>query len=157
VEFLAGMREFDDPVILFAIDEHDAYRVDFGNPFYTGLSEERKPMASLIARLVRDADKLENIRNMCLWSGAEFLFPTEKSPLSAHMREVIESGGPVLYKDGSNATDEAAGVINWISDLEFGYTRGAVEMAGFLEAGIAVMRERGATEEDVELVLSRYG
>lgn len=155
VELLAGMKRFDDPAILFAIDEHDSFKIDFSNPYYVGLPDDRKPAAMLAARLLRDADKLENIRNFRMFSGNRFSIG-ERSPLSARMREVIESGAPVRYADGSNPTDEAAGMLSWISDIEFEYTRGAVERTGFFEAGLELMKEQGATDGDVALVRARY-
>jgi hypothetical protein len=155
VELLSAMHMFDDPAILFAIDEHDEFAIDFANPYYAGLPENRKPASALIARLLRDADKLENIRNMRIWR--DNFHAGEKAPLSVRMRKAIEIGGPASYNDGQNSTDEAAAVLSWIADLEFGYTRGAVKKSGFLEAGLGLMKERGATDGDVELVRAHYG
>ena len=87
VSLLKNNPDFNNPLLLFAIAEHNHRMIDYTNPLYANLSDSDKKKAEIIAKLLRDADKLDNIRHT-IYTGYHYLdnnYP--KGPLSAGIKE----------------------------------------------------------------------
>ncbi|MDR1008803.1 MAG: HD domain-containing protein [Rickettsiales bacterium] len=153
VELLREMKKFDDPLILFAVAEHNKFHIS--DDSLNALAPEIRDNALMHAKLIRDADKLANIRDFMRYdmpSNEE-----KRAPLSAAIRTVLLSGKPIMYKDVETYSDEVLSVLEWVNDIYFDYTRAELERMDYVGFALAALKARGATPEDLRLVEQRYG
>lgn len=152
VKLLRDNPDFNNPMLLFAIEEHNRFKIRYDNPYYVGLSEHDKFVADQMAKLLRDADKLENIKDF-VYHGVPKLykFPT-KEPLSEKVKEAITKNEQVLRANMKTSSDRVVDFLAWVYDINFKRTKDIIFDLGFIEKGIEEAGASGATAEDCELL-----
>lgn len=151
VEFIKDNPLFNNPMLLFAIQSHDLIVIDYSSPLYVGLSEEDKKVAEVMAKLLRDADKFENMQNFVL-HGYPMFTNVNVAPLSYDVREFIKSRTLVDRKFVKTGADVVADVILWINDIYFDATRDSIRNINYLDVVLKEFVKYGASEEDVKLI-----
>ncbi len=156
VKILKNIPEFNNPIILFAIEEHNKFAIDYNNPYYQQLNEHDKKVAEIAAKLVRDADKLENIKDFTYHGLPERLFKFRSfEPLSENVKQAVKNKKTVLRSDMKTSSDRVVDFLAWIYDINYQFTKDTVKNLGFIEKGLEAAKFFGATDEDCEL-LKKY-
>ncbi|MDR0367143.1 MAG: HD domain-containing protein [Rickettsiales bacterium] len=153
---LQRIGKFDDPAILFAIEEHDKHAIDYANPLYAAMDAEAKKSAGTVAKLLRDADKLGNMRDF-VRHYIPSLLSTRGSGLSTEAREAVERGGETVdYRLIKTKADEIAGLASWVVDINFAQTRGFIAELDYIATCAERMAAAGASPEECALVRAAY-
>lgn len=151
VELLKTDSRFNNPIILFAIEEHNKIQINYENPYYKNLSEHDKKIADIIAKLIRDADKLDNIKFFVYHDTHKFRL-NKIGALSEEVKKQIIAKEQVDYAVIQNLADKVANGLSWINDIYFESTKKQIRDIKYIEYGIALAKKYGATEEDCELL-----
>lgn len=152
VELLKDNPDFNNPILLFAIEEHNQFAINFENPYYKNLSEHDKKVAEIIAKLLRDADKLENIKHFIYYGLSELHFNVPSIPLSDKVKEGIASRKQINSKFTNGKADKIANSLSWIYDIYFESTKEQIRNLKYIDFGIKEAKKYGATDEDCELL-----
>ncbi|MBD5398878.1 HD domain-containing protein [bacterium] len=151
VDLIKDMPEFNNPMILFAIISHDNIAIDYTSEYYTNLSDNDKKIADIMAKLLRDADKLENMRNFVV-NGAPKYKILKTEPLSEDVKHFIRNKTLVDRRFVKTSADMIADLILWVNDINFNATKDIIKRINYLEVSINEFSKCGASKEDVELV-----
>jgi HD superfamily phosphohydrolase YqeK len=150
---LEKLKQFADPVILFAIDEHDVFAIDEKN-----LPEKDADIAMTAAKVVRDADKLSNIMDFSIHGVSKSLIEENKGGvLSDGVRRALSSRAPLLRRDTVTYADDVVNYMNWYEDMNYNYTRRETRALKYFESSFAILRKMGLPEKDMELIEGRFG
>ncbi len=153
VKILKDMSDFNNPILLFAIGEHNKFAIGYENPYYQQLNEHDKKVADIVAKLLRDADKLENIRDVIYHGVPQRLYKfTSLEPFSENVKLAIKNKQSVLREDMKTSSDRVADYLAWIYDINYQTTKDIVKGLGFIEKGIEIAKLSGASDEDCELL-----
>lgn len=155
VDLLKTNPNFNNPIILFAIEEHNKFAIDYNNPYYTNLSEHDKKVADITAKLLRDADKLENIKQFTLEGYNSLMKKFEDGPMSDTVKRCILEKSCVRNINITKAVDNLVVGLVWIFDINYETTKKQIIDLGYIEKGIAEAKKHGATEDDLKL-LNKY-
>ncbi len=155
VELLKSIPEFNNPIILFAIQEHNKIAIRYDNPYYTNLSEHDKKVADITAKLLRDADKLENIKQFTFEEYPKLTYKIVKEPMSDYVRKCLENCEQVSNQITKNTVDRIVGFLTWIFDVNYETTKKQIRDVHYIENGIIEAKNYGATDEDCE-ILKKY-
>jgi HD-GYP domain-containing protein (c-di-GMP phosphodiesterase class II) len=145
VKRLQLLNQFTDSVILFAIAEHNKYRINEAN-----LPAENSQVAMSAAKLVRDADKLANLKDF-LMNGLPGFFSDGRG-LSDKVRGLIRDDCDILFSDISTNADHVVSLLMWFNDMNFNYTRLCCERIGFFEQALATLKTLNVSDEDIKLI-----
>jgi hypothetical protein len=148
---LAGLKKCDDPAILFAIDEHDAYQIDMSN-----LPAKGGPFALIAAKVVRDADKLANILDFSMHGVKEEFLQNKAGALSGKVREALASAGQIMRRDSTTYADDVVNCMCWYDDMNFAYTKDRVRSLRYFEQSVALLERLGVSKSDLDLVGKRF-
>ncbi|OLN25395.1 HD domain protein [Desulfovibrio sp. DV] len=122
---LAGLPERDRTLVRTAIMVHNRHSLP------PALASGRDREALTLARIIRDADKLDIVRIML----DHFNRPGEKDPVvflgqpdipgryNPAMLEAIDAGRIGSYADMTSVNDFALLILSWINDMAFPWTR----------------------------------
>ncbi|MGN0929023.1 MAG: HD domain-containing protein [Alphaproteobacteria bacterium] len=151
VELIKDNINFNNPMLLFAIKSHDSMAIDYSSPFYIDLNEEDKKVADIMAKLLRDADKFENMQNFVL-HGYPMFADVKIAPLSDDVKQFIKNKMLVDRKFIKTGADVVADFIFWINDIYFDATKDSIRNINYLEVALKEFVKYGASTEDVKLV-----
>ncbi|MBD5405494.1 HD domain-containing protein [bacterium] len=151
VDLLKDNSRFNNPMLLFAIQTHDLIGIDYSSPLYINMTEEEKKIADIMAKLLRDADKFENMRNFVV-NGYPMFRAVKKEPLSEKVKEFIKNKTLVDRKFLKTSADVVADFILWLNDINFDTTRDFIKDINYFELAIQEFVKYGASEDDVRLV-----
>ena len=153
VKILKDINEFNNPILLFAVEEHNKLSIRYDNPYYLQLNEHDKKVADIVAKLLRDADKLENIKDVVYHGVSRHLYKFPKlEPLSEKVKSAIKNKKSILYADLKTSSDRVADFLAWIYDVNYETTKNIIKDLNFIEKGIEVAKLSGASEEDCQLL-----
>ena len=151
VKILKNNPDFNNPIILFAIEEHNNIEINYNNPLFTNLSTHDKHIAEAVAKIVRDADKLENIKDFT-YNGIKHFHDVVKGPISKDTYPYIINKQCLPRSVIKTTTDRILCGLCWVNDVYFEATRKQIHAIGYIEKGIAIMREFGATEDNCKFI-----
>ncbi len=153
VKILKNIPEFNNPILLFAIEEHNRIAIRYDNPYYLQLNEHDKKVAEIVAKLLRDADKLENIRDVIYHGIPKRLYKFNTfEPLSENVKLAVKNKTSVLRSDMKTSSDRVVDYLAWIFDINYQTTKDIIKDLNFIEIGIKTAKEVGASEEDLKLL-----
>lgn len=147
--------EFNNPILLFAIAEHNHFAINYQNPYFLQLSSEDKKIAEIIAKLVRDADKLENIRVLVYFHNNQ-IGTHPQGKLSPKIKEDILASRCAGYKSISNATDILTANMSWVHDIYFASTLRIIDDLGFIPLCLQLAQEQKADDEDIDFLQKHF-
>ena len=149
---------FNNPILLFAIGEHNHYQIDYQNPYYLQLSDTDKKKADIIAKLLRDADKLDNIKQT-IYSGANYIGKINiVLNINEDMLACLQQHKPIKYINKQikyeklNEAEKFIGHLSWINDIYFEYTKSVIRDFKFIEFGLKKLQESGVSENDLNFL-----
>lgn len=151
VNLIKDNPQVSDQKMLFAIHEHNKFAIDYHNPLYCQLEETEKKKAEVLAKLLRDADKLENIRFFSYY-GVERLAVMPQGNLSEAIKQNIKNHQTVDYKNVKTAADSLAVSLSWINDIYFVSTMECLRKLHFIENCLDLIGQRGASAEDIDFL-----
>ncbi|MBR1604531.1 MAG: HD domain-containing protein [Alphaproteobacteria bacterium] len=161
VNILKKNELFNNPILLFAIGEHNHYQINYQNPYYLQLSDNGKKKADIIAKLLRDADKLDNIKHT-VYCGANYVGKSETPlHLSDEIKTFLQQHRAICYINAQakfedfSAAEKFIGHLSWINDIYFEYTKSAICDVKYVEVGLAKLKEFGVSEDDLAF-LKKY-
>ena len=154
-KLLEKIPEFNNPILLFAIAEHNHFSINYQNPYYLQLSNDDKKLAELIAKLLRDADKLENIRRL-IYHHNNQIGTRQQGKLSTKVKEDILSCKCVEHQNISTAIDLMAANISWINDIYFASTLRIIDELGFVPLCLQLAQEQKADDEDIDFLQKHF-
>ena len=150
VDILKANPLFNNPILLFAISSHDLISIDYNLEYYTSLSDKDKKIADIVAKILRDADKLENMENFILHGIPVFHHPngslTDIVMQSIIKKEFIDN------KNLKTISDHIAIVISWVNDIYFDATKETIKKMNYVKILLNEFVKYGATADDVKLV-----
>lgn len=152
VKVLKDNPNFNNPILLFAIEEHNQIAIRYDNPYFTNLSEHDKKVADITAKLLRDADKLENIKQFTFEGYPKLTYDILNEPMSDYVRDCILHDSQVSNLITKNTVDRIAGCLTWVFDIYYETTRSQVRALNYIEHGIAVAKKYGATDDDCKIL-----
>lgn len=150
VDILKANPLFNNPILLFAISSHDLISIDYNSEYYTSLSDKDKKIADIVAKLLRDADKLENMENFILHGIPVFHHPN--GSLMDIVRQSIIKKEFIDNKNLKTISDHIAIVISWVNDIYFDATKKTIKKMNYVKILLNEFVKYGATAEDVKLV-----
>ena len=121
VDILKANPLFNNPILLFAISSHDLISIDYNSEYYTSLSDKDKKIADIVAKILRDADKLENMENFILHGIPVFHHPN--GSLTDIVRQSIIKKEFIDNKNLKTISDHIAIVISWVNNIYFDATK----------------------------------
>lgn len=151
-------------MVLFAIRYHDEHNIDFD---YTNLNNEDQKIAVLMAKAIRDVITIRDVNNIIYansnveinknsipWSfiGLPNLENLKKEELSHLVKECMIHGQLVNRIYIKTYSDALVYVLSKLQDLNFDYTKGKINKWGVLSNCLDLMRNNGASEEDIQFV-----
>lgn len=146
---------FNNPILLFAIGEHNHYQIDYENPYYLQLSNKDKTTADIIAKLLRDADKLDNIKQMvynnAYYTGEKTVPECLSEDIKVFLRQhkaISYINGKIQY-DNYTAAEKFIGHLSWINDIYFDYTKAIIRELKYVEFGLTKLKEWGVSDIDI--------
>lgn len=151
VKLLRDNPDFNNPILLFAIEEHCNFSVNYNNPLFTKLSTHDKHIAEAIAQLLRDADKLENIKDFT-YNGMAHFHNVINGPISKDAHKYILEKQTLARSVIKTTSDRILCGLSWVNDIYFESTRKQIRAIKYLERGIEMMHKFGATDEDCKFV-----
>ena len=151
VDLIKDNPRLNDPKLLFAIQSHDLIAIDYSSPLYVNMNEEEKKTADIMAKLLRDADKFENMRDFALHSYPMFA-NVKIGPLSDKVKEFIRNKQLVDRKFLKTGADTVSDFILWINDINFDATKEFIRNINYFELAIKDFVKYGASKDDVELI-----
>lgn len=152
VKLLKDNPNFNNPIILFAIQEHNQIAIRYDNPYYTELSDHDKKVADITAKLLRDADKLENIKQFIYEGHPKLTYEITHEPMSEYVKNCVINNFQISNKIIKNTVDRIVGLLSWVHDINYETTKIQVRNLHYIEAGINEAITYGATAEDCELL-----
>ena len=155
VNLLKKHPKFNNPMLLFAIGEHNHRLIDYHNPYYTGLNETDKKKAEILAKLLRDADKLDNIRHTVYVGYFNFVKGFADGPLSEGMKDDIKNRRPASIDKVVTLIDRLAVYLAWVNDIYFDYTKEVIRDLDFVNCLISQIKKVGVSAEDIAF-LEKY-
>ncbi|MBQ9234995.1 MAG: HD domain-containing protein [Alphaproteobacteria bacterium] len=150
-KMLTGHPYFNQPALLFAIAEHNHFAIDYTNPYYTNLPPAQQKFASLMARLLRDADKLENMRYFA-YHNIDRIGQLPQGVLSAGVKNCLRRRTNIISSEIRTASDGAVGKLAWINDICFASTLKRIKELDFIDSAILALKERGASDADIDFL-----
>lgn len=138
-------------ILFFAISVHDLIAIDYENEIYKNLSSQEKKEADILAKLLRDADKFENMQNFIV-NGYNFFGKFEYGSLSAMTKNSIENQGIVDRKYIKTSSDVIADVIFWLNDIYYEATKTKIKQISYLEEMLNQLKAQGGTPEDITFI-----
>ena len=153
VDLLKDNPDFNNPIILFAIGEHNKMEISYDNPYYTNLSEHDKKVAEITAKLLRDADKLENIKQFTFEGYPKLTYEIKIEPMSDYVKNCVITHAPVSNQITKNTVDRIVGLLSWVSDINYKTTRQKIRDLHYIENGIAEVKKYGATDDDCKILI----
>lgn len=151
VKILKDNPEFNDPKLLFAIGQHDKIAVDYSSSYYVNLSDEDKKIAKIMAELLRDADKLDNIEDSYN-SGLVKFKVMEEGSLSDGVKKCIANKALVEYKFIKTYADMIVSELSWLNDMNFEFTKKKIKDLGYIDKNLKYLAEFGGSSSDIEFV-----
>lgn len=148
VKLIKDIAGVNDPKILFAIAEHNHKAIDYENPIYKAMTPEEQHKADIMAKLLRDADKIENI-NCFVYFGMERLGTIPDGGLSDGVKQDIVAKKTINYANVKTSSDSLAISLAWVNDIYYNTTVQKLKKLDFLNYGIEQIKERGASREDI--------
>jgi len=152
---------FNNPILLFAIGEHNHYQIDYQNPHYLQLTDKDKKKADIIAKLLRDADKLDNIKQM-IYSDTHYTGKkAAPEDLSEEVKEFLRQHKPISYINNKikyenySTAQKLIGYLSWINDIYFEYTKSVIRELKYVELGLAKLKDLGVSDKDIAF-LKKY-
>ena len=150
VDILKANPLFNNPILLFAISSHDLISIDYNSEYYTSLSDKDKKIADIVAKILRDADKLENMENFILHGIPVFHHPN--GSLTDIVRQSIIKKEFIDNKNLKTISDHSAIVISWVNNIYFDATKETIKKMNYVKILLNEFVKYGATAEDVKLV-----
>ena len=150
VDILKANPLFNNPILLFAISSHDLISIDYNSEYYTSLSDKDKKIADIVAKILRDADKLENMENFILHGIPVFHHPN--GSLTDIVRQSIIKKEFIDNKNLKTISDHIAIVISWVNNIYFDATKETIKKMNDVKILLNEFVKYGATAEDVKLV-----
>ena len=150
VDILKENPLFNNPILLFAISSHDLISIDYNSEYYTSLSDKDKKIADIVAKILRDADKLENMENFILHGIPVFHHPN--GSLTDIVRQSIIKKEFIDNKNLETISDHIAIVISWVNNIYFDATKETIKKMNYVKILLNEFVKYGATAEDVKLV-----
>ena len=150
VDILKANPLFNNPILLFAISSHDLISIDYNSEYYTSLSDKDKKIADIVAKILRDADKLENMENFILHGIPVFHHPN--GSLTDIVRQSIIKKEFIDNKNLKTISDHIAIVISWVNNIYFDATKETIKKMNYVKILLNEFVKYGATAEDVKLV-----
>lgn len=151
VKMLQDNPYFNDKRLLFAIYEHNRYKINYDNPMYLELSDADKTKADIMAKLVRDADKLENMRSF-IYYDVVGIGSLGSGTLSESVRQDLINHDTISHASVKNDADSAAIMLSWINDINFKTTAKKLQEFDFIDKCIKQMPARGASQDDIKFL-----
>ena len=151
VDIIKTNPRFNNPMLLFAIQSHDLIEIDYTSEYYTNLSDKDKKIADIMAKLLRDADKFENMRNYVL-NGSPSLVKGTVGPLSDDIKTFIKNKQSANRDFVKTAADTVASCMLWVNNIYFDETRKMINDINYIETLINIFIKCGASNDDVALV-----
>lgn len=148
VKLIKDIKGVNDPKILFAIAEHNHKDIDYNNPIYKAMNPEEQRKADIMAKLLRDADKIENI-NCFVYFGMERLGTLPNGVLSEGVKDDIKAQRTINYGNVKNTADSLAISLAWVNDIYYDATVRKLKGLDFINLGVEQIKERGASNEDI--------
>ncbi len=152
VEIVKKSSLINDDLLFFAIASHDLMQIDYNSPFFVSLNEENKKNADIIAKLLRDADKFENMQNFVMHGYPIFSKNVDIAPLSQEVKNIVLQKSIVDRRYIKTGADMIADVIFWINDIYFDYTKSKIKSIGYFDFMLDQFVKFGASNDDVNLV-----
>ena len=152
VSLLKDIPEFNNPIILFAIQEHNKLKINYDNPYHVNLSEHDKKVADITAKLLRDADKLENIKQFTFEEYPKLTYEIVKEPMSDYARSCILNDSQVSNQVTKNTVDRIVGLLSWVFDIYYETTKKQIRDLHYIENGIIEVKNYGATDDDCKIL-----
>ena len=154
---------FNNPIVLFAIAEHNHYEINYGNSLYQNLDREDKKKAEIIAKMVRDADKLDNIRHTIYTGDIYIPYNCPQGNLSEEVKTYLRNHQPINYHEclkgkqttSLNAAERFVLYLSWVNDINFEHTKSVIRNLGFVKFGLDHIQKMGVPKEDVSF-LEKY-
>lgn len=150
-KMLLNNSDFNDKKMLFAIAEHGHYTINYDNPFYTSLSQSERQKADILVKLLRDADKFDNLRFFINYD-KERIFGLPKGPLSENVKQDLSAKRTVNISHLQTASDGLAVKLSWVNDINFSATKKKLQDFDFINKCLTSMIERGASAEDIRFL-----
>lgn len=150
VDILKANPLFNNPILLFAISSHDLISIDYNSEYYTSLFDKDKKIADIVAKILRDADKLENMENFILHGIPVFHHPN--GSLTDIVRQSIIKKEFIDNKNLKTISDHIAIVISWVNNIYFDATKETIKKMNYVKILLNEFVKYGATAEDVKLV-----
>lgn len=151
VKMLQDNPYLNDKKMLFAIAEHNKGKINYQNPLYTELTEDEKKKAVVLAKLVRDADKLENISSF-IYYGIDLLWDAPKGGLSEGVKQDLLNKRMITPGNAKTAVDGLAYIGAWLNDIYFATTVNKLKNLDFINKCIAALPECGASNDDIKII-----
>lgn len=151
VKMLQDMPYFGDKRLLFAIYEHNRREINYKNPLYVALPDKEKQQAAIMAKLLRDADKLENIKCFAYY-GIDRLGKAPDGVLSEPIKQDLLNKQTIDYSNIKTATDGLAMILSWNNDIYYATTVKRLKEIDFINLGIEAVSQHGSSNEDLELL-----
>lgn len=151
VKLLQDNPYLNDKKMLFAIYEHNKREINYDNPLYTSLPDDEKKKAELLAKLLRDADKLENIECFIYFDMVR-LGTVPNGVLSEDIKTDLKNQSTVNYKSVKTNSDSAAITLGWSNDINFETTVKKLKELDFINKCINLMPNYGASEDDIKFL-----
>ena len=133
------------------IYEHNRREINYKNPLYVALPDKEKQQAAIMAKLLRDADKLENIKCFAYY-GIDRLGKAPDGVLSEPIKQDLLNKQTVDYSNIKTATDGLAMILSWNNDIYYATTVKRLKEIDFINLGIEAVSQHGSSNEDLELL-----
>ncbi|MCS6982985.1 MAG: hypothetical protein NZL83_02225 [Candidatus Absconditabacterales bacterium] len=150
--------------LLLAIKIHNKFSYDalFQEDDYQGLDEISQKKALLLTKIIRDADKIQNLTYdvfdhfESLIAFDVHIYKANSSFMSSEISDrVIESfhrGEQVLHRDIRTAADAVLAQYSWCFDINFSSSRRILSSLGLHQAVCSALQRLGVKEELVHKI-----
>ncbi len=152
----------DDYGVLFAVKYHNKFTIDwvYNENEFQKMSEKQKQETLYLIKMVRDADKLENIeyviynQNKDLSKREETLLGrgVENNYISFVCLECLKNKKPINYKYLSTIADQIIVKAGWEFDINFEGTKKLIKIAKFKEYILDKLEKISTPKKEIDIV-----
>ncbi len=144
--------------LVFAVSSHSDQEINYEKHNYTILNSEDKEKADQIAKLLRDADKLDNIKYFTLNKNGPDLFleGIPQGTISEGIKEQLEDNKTLSPSIIRTQSDAIVYGLSWIFDVNFNTSKNIIKEIGFVERGLHELDARGVAKADIENLKSLF-